>query len=117
MRSYQARAAELLRRGFTQREAAVAVGRSERTIRSWLSEVDGFREAATPWPEREGVSPRETLEAALEAVKPNGSPDWRIRVDAAKALLANSDGPAPVVSVPPGGLLTFPDAIAEVLEG
>ena len=41
----QQRAAELLGRGLTQREVARLVGRSERTIRAWLADVDGFRQA------------------------------------------------------------------------
>ena len=47
MKPLQVRAAELLRRGFTQREVARAVGGSERTIRVWLREAEGFREAAS----------------------------------------------------------------------
>ncbi len=42
----QRRAAELLGRGHSQLEVGRMVDRSERTIRNWLRDVDGFREAA-----------------------------------------------------------------------
>ena len=105
-----------MRRGLTQREVAQAVGRSERTVRLWLREVEGFREAASAAGAVEEVSPVETLQTALEARRADGSPDWRIRVTAAKALLASGFVPPPVVSVPPGGMVVYPEALAELLE-
>lgn len=93
----------------------MAVGRSERTIRVWLREVEGFREAAEVGEEPDGLSPVETLQLALGATRGDGSPDWRIRMAAAKALLAAGWGPAPVVSVPPGGIVVYPEALDAVL--
>jgi len=115
MKPKQVRAAELLRRGFTQLEAGRAVGRSERTIRNWLREVEGFREAAEVGPERGELSPVETLQLALGATRGDGGPDWRIRVTAAKALLAEGSEPAPVVRVPPGAVISYPEALDAVL--
>jgi hypothetical protein len=112
MNPLQVRAAELLRGGCSQREAARAVGRSERTIRVWLREVEGFLEAATDVGD---LSPVDTLQLALGATRGDGSPDWRIRVTAAKALLASGFDPPPVVSCPPGGVIVFPAAIDAVL--
>jgi hypothetical protein len=113
----QRRAAELLRRGCSQREVARMVGRSERTIRAWLHDVDGFRELAeTDLSEVEGLSAVATLELALGAVKADGSPDWSIRVRAAMALIAAGVSvPAPVVRVPDGAFVVYRDAIDELL--
>ena len=111
----QLRAAELLRRGCSQREVARAVGRSERTIRVWLREVAGFRDAATQGPVVDVGSPVETLEFALGATRGDGSPDWRTRVMAAKALLAGGYEPPAVVSVPPGGVVFYPARLDEAL--
>jgi Helix-turn-helix domain len=115
MNQLQVRAAELLRGGCSQREAARAVGRSERTIRVWLRDVEGFREAAESGPDSGDVSPVDTLHLALGATRGDGSPDWRIRVTAAKALLASGFDPPPIVSCPPGGVVMYPDAIDAVL--
>jgi hypothetical protein len=84
----QQRAAELLGRGFSQRDAGRMVGRSERTIRTWLHDVDGFREAARPV-EAEAGKPTalDTLRLVLRATRKDGSEDWSIRVRAAQALL------------------------------
>jgi hypothetical protein len=105
MNPLQVRAAELLRRGCSQREAGRAVGRSERTIRVWLREVQGFREAAESGSDA-GESPVDTLQLALSATRGDGSPDWRIRVTAAKALLASGFEPPAVAPVPPAGWIT-----------
>ena len=91
MKPLQVRAAELLRRGFTQREVARAVGRSERTIRVWLREVEGFRDAARSDASEGEVSPVETLQLALAATKGDGSPEWRIRVAAVTATESAAD--------------------------
>lgn len=84
----QGRAAELLGRGLTQREAASLVGRSERTIRAWLTGVPGFREAVHAGQAETGdPTALETLRGALRASRRDGSPDWSIRLQAARALL------------------------------
>jgi hypothetical protein len=93
------------------------VGRSERTIRAWLHDVDGFSELAESDPSEAGdLSALETLRVALGAVKVDGSPDWSVRVRAARALLlAPVPVPAPVVRVPDGGLVVYPAALDAVL--
>ena len=113
----QRRAAELLGRGYSQREVGRLVGRSERTIRAWFGDVDGFRQAAQAvQAETSDPMALDTLRLALGATRKDGSPDWSIRVSAAKALLtAPEPEPAPVVSVPPGGIVIYPDAIDAVL--
>ncbi len=65
----QQRAAELLGRGFSQHEVGRLVGRSERTIRAWLHDVDGFRQAAAQAVEAEAgqPTPLDTLRLALRA--------------------------------------------------
>jgi hypothetical protein len=83
----QQRAAGLLARGLSQREVGRVVGRSERTIRAWLREVDGFREAAQPGQAVPGEpTAEETLRDALRATGKDGGPDWSIRVQAARVL-------------------------------
>lgn len=117
MTPLQCRAAELLRRGCSQREVGRAVGRSERTIRVWLRDVEGVWEAAQALPGRPGdLMPVEMLQLALGATRGDGGPDWSIRVSAAKALLRTPGLEQPVVvSVPPGGIVVFPDALDAVL--
>jgi hypothetical protein len=83
----QRRAAELLARGLSQPEVGRVVGRSARTIRAWLHEVDGFREAARPVRVEAGEPTAEaTLRLALSANRPDGGPDWSSRVQAARVL-------------------------------
>jgi hypothetical protein len=83
----QRRATELLARGLSQAEVGRLVGRSPRTIRAWLHEVEGFREAArTVRVEPGEPTAEETLRQALSANRPDGSPDWSIRVQAARVL-------------------------------
>ena len=116
MKPLQVRAAELLRGGFSQREAGLAVGRSERTIRVWLLEVDGFREAVESGAEAGDLSPIETLRLALGATRGDGSPDWRIRGDSGEGAAGGGVGVGlPVVSVPPGGIVVYPEALDAAL--
>lgn len=114
----QRRAAELLRLGATQREVARVVGRSPRTIRSWLQKVEGFREIA------EGAAaespkplPLETLRDVLGATKADGHPDWTNRRQAATALLAAGElgEEEPSATVPEGALVLYPEALDQVL--
>ena len=92
------------------------VGRSERTIRAWLHDVDGFREAAEAGPAEVGdLTAVETLRIALSATRADGRPDWSVRVSAAKAQMAAGEPVVPIVSVPPGGVVIYPDAIDAVL--
>lgn len=93
------------------------VGRSERTIRAWLQNVEGFRAAAQADPaESPEPSALVTLRVALAATKADGSPDWSIRVAAAKALIAAGEPlQAPVVRVPPGGVVFYPEALDSIL--
>jgi len=93
------------------------VGRSERTIRAWLHDVEGFRELAEgDAAEIAEPSALETLRLALDATRADGSPDSSIRLNAAKALIAAGElVQEPVVSVPPGGVVFFPEAIDSIL--
>ena len=63
------------------------VGRSERTIRARLHDVDGFRQAARPVEAVGEPSALDTLRRALDVTRKDGNPDWSIRVQAARALL------------------------------
>lgn len=84
----QRRAAELLGRNFSQPEVGRLVGRSERTIRTWLRDVEGFREAVqAARAETSDPTALDTLRHALAATRKDGSPDWPTRVQAARALL------------------------------
>ncbi|HZQ80749.1 MAG TPA: helix-turn-helix domain-containing protein [Gaiellaceae bacterium] len=116
MSAVQLQAAELLRRGYTQRAAAATVGRSERTIRAWLHDAPGFRETAERDPEVGAeLTALETLRSALTATRSDGSADWSVRVRAARALVAAGDPqPAPVVSVPPGGTVIYPEVLEQL---
>ncbi len=68
-------------------EVGRLVGRSERTIRAWLRDVDGFREAARAGQAVPGEpTAEETLRLALHATGKDGGPDWSIRVQAARVL-------------------------------
>lgn len=85
----QLRAAALIGRGWQYKDAAAEVGVHAETVSRWTKRED-FQEAVkqaradnlAEQPEAVAV-----LEAALSATKPDGSPDWRIRVDAARTLV------------------------------
>ena len=97
----QQRAAELLARGLSQREVGRVVGRSERTIRGWLRDVDGFREAArTDQAEADEPSPEETLRLAMRATCKDGDPDWPIRTQAARVLYKAQPKPEQAAAQP-----------------
>jgi transposase len=90
----QRQAADLLGAGWEQKQVASKLGISTSTVRRWLKREDFAarvlrgREAAMS----ENPSAKATLEAALNATKSNGDPDWRTRVSAARALIG-ADGP------------------------
>jgi len=109
------RAAELVGGGATRKEAAAAVGVSERTVRTWLKrpELDAVvrqvRQDALD-PTVEGV-----LRGALTAVKRDGSADHQTRLRAAALLLANPEaaaGPEPVFVLPEGAIVVTAEAQA-----
>jgi hypothetical protein len=85
----QQQAAQLIGSGQLQREAAAEVGVHPGTVKRWMrredfrSTVDRARAALLA----ENPGPQATLEAALNASKRDGSPDWQSRITAARALL------------------------------
>lgn len=85
----QLRAAALIGRGWRYKDAAAEVGVHAETISRWTKRED-FQEAVKQTrvdhmdEQPEAVK---VLEQALSATKADGSPDWRIRVDAARTLV------------------------------
>jgi len=95
------RAAELIGKGATHKEAGAAVGRSERTIFKWLRdptirEVVEKTRAATLDPTVEGV-----LREMLGATKRDGSPE-QARGTAARVLLLHPEANETVDEGGPG---------------
>jgi transcriptional regulator with XRE-family HTH domain len=67
----QKRVAAYLARGWTQASAAERVGVSPRTIRNWLTDVAGFKEAATdPAEAARDISVAETFQDLLTDPNP-----------------------------------------------
>jgi hypothetical protein len=91
---HQHQAAALIGRGAQKKDVAEEVGVSANTVSSWLKRED-FRALAQERREAvldENPTARATLEAALTATRTDGSPDFKVRVAAARALIA-VDGP------------------------
>jgi hypothetical protein len=94
----QQKAADLIGRGWTKSRAAREVGTSGTSIRRWLRR-DDFR--ALIERRRESViaknpTPRAALEEALTATNSRGEPDHKVRVTAARILIAaDSSGSDP----------------------
>ena len=83
------RAAVMVGKGAKFKDVAREVGVHAETISRW-SKLEDFQQVAEQ--AREDVLADEpsavaTLEAALGATKTDGSPDWRVRVDAARTLI------------------------------
>jgi hypothetical protein len=92
----QQKAADLLGQGWKQKLVASEVGVSTTSIRRWLKRED-FRALVTRRAESvlsSAPTARVTLEEALTATKADGTPDYKIRVSAARALIG-ADGRAP----------------------
>jgi HEAT repeat protein len=102
----QERAARMLGRGHSQTAAAKEAGVTDRTIRSWLQTVPGFREAAQHELE---LAPEPDALTTLRALLKSSREDIRLR--AAIALMRQpDDGPTDdAPQLPPGAVLTFPD--------
>jgi hypothetical protein len=85
----QLRAAALIGRGWQYKDAAAEVGVHAETVSRWTRRED-FQEAvkqARVDHMDEQPEAVKVLEQALSATKADGSPDWRIRVDAARTLV------------------------------
>jgi hypothetical protein len=91
----QQKAADLLGRGWSKKLTAAEVGTTPTSIRRWLKRED-FKKLVTRRRESvvsENPTARDTLEEALTATKADGTPDFKIRVSAARALIG-ADGRA-----------------------
>lgn len=85
----QKRAASLLGRGWTHKAVAAEVGTSTRSIRRWSDREDFAALVARGREAALAVTPdaKKALKDALLATKADGTPDHKIRVTAARALL------------------------------
>lgn len=86
----QQRAADLLGAGWKQKLVAAEVGVTPKSIQRWTKRADfqalvGRRQGAVL---DENPSAKNTLQAALAATTASGTPDWRARVSAARALIS-----------------------------
>ena len=113
------RAAELVGKGATRREAAAAVGRCERTVREWLKRPELAAIARTSRHDALEPSVESVLREALSALKRDGSPDHQTRLRAAALLLANADAfpPAQEHTVPKGAIVVYPEALQLLADG
>jgi uncharacterized protein YjcR len=92
----QQKAADLIGQGWKRKLVAAEVGVSPKTLRRWSHRED-FRALVTRRTESvlsSAPTARVTLEEALNATKADGTPDYKIRVSAARALIG-ADGRAP----------------------
>ena len=110
----QRRAAELVGKGATRKEAAAAVGRSERTVREWLKRPE--LDAVVRQVRQETLEPTVAgvLRQALGAVTRDGRPDHATRLRAAALLLQNPEAvepPEEALAVPEGAVLVYPAAL------
>jgi Homeodomain-like domain-containing protein len=110
----QRRAAELVGKGATRKEAAAAVGRSERTVREWLKQPE--LDAVVRQVRQETLDPTVAgvLRQALSAVTRDGRPDHATRLRAAALLLQNpeaTDPPEEAFGIPDGAVLVYPAAL------
>ena len=110
----QRRAAELVGKGATRKEAAAAVGRSERTVREWLKRPE--LDAVVRQVRQETLEPTVAgvLRQALSAVTRDGRPDHATRLRAAALLLQNPEAvepPEEALAVPEGAVLVYPAAL------
>lgn len=85
----QLRAAALIGRGWQYKDAADEVGVHAETISRWTKREDFQQAVKQARVDHMDEQPEavKVLEQALSATKPGGSPDWRIRVDAARTLV------------------------------
>jgi len=91
-------AAERLGLGWTVKRVAQEAGVSTKTVQRWQRRADvrALVERSRGRVLEENPSPTAVLTAALSATKKDGSPDWNLRVVAARALLGRApDGEGP----------------------
>ena len=90
----QQKAADLIGQGWKQKLVASELGVSSKTVQRW-NQRDDFRALVSRRKQSvasDNPTARATLEEALAATKSDGTPDWRTRVSAARALVG-ADGP------------------------
>ncbi len=113
----QRRAAELVGKGATRKEAAAAVGVSERTVREWLKKPELAAIAHQTRQETLDPTVAGALREALGAVTRDGRPDHPTRLRAA-AELAKLEAPATGSEPQSGGVvqlvMTVPDEADDV---
>jgi hypothetical protein len=112
----QRRAAELVGKGATRKEAAAAVGVCERTVREWLKKPELAAIAHQTRQDTLDPTVAGAFREALGAVTRDGRPDYAIRLRAA-AELAKLEAPA-TGSAPHSGVVQvvmyMPDEEADV---
>lgn len=87
------------------------VGCSERTLRGWLTGVDGFREAVGTADRPGSATVADVLRGALAARTRDGRPDHAARLRAAALLLQNPEADAAPVegsALPDGAVIVYP---------
>lgn len=92
LRPEQALAAERLGLGWEAKRVAAEAGVTPKAIQRWRKRND-FRELAETSRRRvleENPTPTAVLASAMSATKRDGSPDWQMRVTAARALLGSA---------------------------
>lgn len=106
----QHRAADLLGRNWTGKDVATEIGVSEKTVQRWKQKPE-FQ--AVVKERRDAVlaelpNAKSVLESALNATRKDGSPDWQIRVAAAKALMTTVSPAPPPPDAQPRTIIYLP---------
>jgi hypothetical protein len=94
----QHRAADMIGRGWTLEKVSGEVGASVRTLERWKSDLPEFASAVKAARDKvldEVPVAKAVAEAALSATKRNGDPDWTVRIQAARLLMAGAGAEAP----------------------
>lgn len=82
----------LLGEGWQQKDVAFELNTTTKSIQRWLKKPD-FADLVAKARRRklsDNPTPTSVLTSALAATKTNGSPDWQIRVVAARALIGRT---------------------------
>jgi hypothetical protein len=110
----QHRAADMIGRNWTLEKVSEEVGASVRTLERWKVTNPEFASAIKATRDKlldEVPTAKAVAEAALSATKKDGTPDWSIRVAAARLLITGAapDAPDPADERPPTIIYIRPD--------
>jgi hypothetical protein len=108
----QHRAADLIGRNWTLEKVSGEIGVSVRTLERWKTDVPEFASAVKAARDKlldTVPTAKAVAEAALSATKANGDPDWTVRIQAARLLMAGAGADAPDPEAGPQPTIIYVD--------